>query len=77
MDFLLRRGSELLALEVKAASTFSRSQLSGLKAIGDLPQVVRRILVYTGPHELKVSQDIEVWPVGRLLEALANDRLWP
>ncbi|MCP4656126.1 MAG: ATP-binding protein [bacterium] len=77
VDFLLRRGNELLALEVKAASTFSRSQLSGLKAIGDLPEVVRRVLVYTGRHELKVSQDIEVWPVERFLDALANDRLWP
>ncbi|MCD4750817.1 MAG: DUF4143 domain-containing protein [Thermoanaerobaculales bacterium] len=77
VDFLLRRGNELLALEVKASSTFSRSQLSGLKAIGDLPEVVRRILVYTGPHELKVSQDIEVWPVNRLLEALASNQLWP
>jgi len=77
VDFLLRRGNELLALEVKAASTFSRSQLSGLKAIGDLPKVVRRVLVYTGRHELRVSQDIEVWPVECFLEALASDRLWP
>ncbi len=77
VDFLLRRGNELLAMEVKASSTFSRSQLSGLKAIGELPEVIRRILVYTGPHELKVSQDIEVWPVNRLLEALARDQLWP
>ncbi len=77
VDFVLRRGGELLALEVKAASTFSRSQLSGLKAIGEMPEVVRRILVYTGEHELKVSQDIEVWPVARFLEALAEDRLWP
>jgi predicted AAA+ superfamily ATPase len=77
VDFLLRRGRELLALEVKAASTFSRSQLSGLKAIGDLPEVVRRILVYTGPDELKVSTNVEVWPVDRFLEALTDDRLWP
>jgi len=77
VDFLLRRGHELLALEVKASSTFSRSQLPGLKAIGDLPNVVRRILVYTGSEELRVSSDIEVWPVGRFIEALASDRLWP
>ncbi len=77
VDFLLRRGAELLALEVKAASTFSKSQISGLKAIGELPQVVRRILVYTGREELKLAQGIEVWPVGRLLAALAAGELWP
>jgi len=77
VDFLLRRGGELLALEVKAAQTFSRSQLFGLKAIADLSAVVRRILVYGGSHELQVADGVEVWPVERFLDALAEDRLWP
>ncbi len=77
VDFLLRRDDELLAIEVKAAATFSRSQLPGLKAIGELSGVVRRILVYTGSHELKLAEDLDVWPVGRFLEALAVDELWP
>jgi predicted AAA+ superfamily ATPase len=77
VDFLLRRGNELLAIEVKAAAMYSRSQLSGLKAIGELSDVVRRILVYTGAHELKVAGGIEVWPVQRFLAALAEGSLWP
>lgn len=77
VDFLLQRGGELLALEVKAAATFSRSWLAGLKAIGELPNVVRRVIVYTGREELEVSQGIEVWPVARFLAALGDDRLWP
>jgi predicted AAA+ superfamily ATPase len=77
VDFLLRRGGDLLALEVKAARTFSRSQLAGLKAIAGLPNVVRRILVYGGSHQLEVADGIEVWPVEHLIEALAQDRLWP
>ncbi len=77
VDFVLKRGNELLALEVKAAATFSRSQISGLTAIGELANVVRKVLVYGGPHELRVSGDIEVWPVARLLEALAGGSLWP
>ena len=77
VDFLLRRGKELLAIEVKASATFSRSQLRGLKAIGDLEGVVRRVLVYTGPDELRVAEGIEVWPVGRFFDALENDTLWP
>ncbi len=77
VDFLLRRGKQLLAIEVKAAATYSRSQLSGLKAIGELGEVVRRVLVYTGAHQLKVADGIEVWPLKTLHAALANDSLWP
>lgn len=77
VDFLLRRDGELLAVEVKAARTYSRSQLGGLKAIGELPNVVRRILVYGGVDRLKVADGVEVWPVPHLLEMLAEDRLWP
>ncbi len=45
VDFLLRRGRELLALEVKSARRFSSSLLSGLRAIGESEAVVRRVLV--------------------------------
>ena len=77
VDFLLRRGRDLLAIEVKASTKYSRSQLGGLKAIAELPEVVRRILVYTGVDELLVAEGVEVWPVERFLEALASDQLWP
>ena len=75
--FLLRRGRELLAVEVKAARTFSRSQLAGLKAVGGLPGVVRRLLVYGGVDQLEMAVGVEVWPVRHFCEALAGDRLWP
>jgi predicted AAA+ superfamily ATPase len=77
VDFLLRRGRELLALEVKATQKYSRSQLGGLKAIGALPNVIRRILVYGGVDQLEVADGVEVWPVERFLDALAKDQLWP
>lgn len=77
VDFLLRRGGELLAIEVKAASKYSRSQLGGLKAIGELPNVVRRILVYGGMDQLEVADGVEVWPIPHFLERLEEDRVWP
>ena len=77
VDFLLERQGELLALEVKAAAKFSRSQLAGMKAIGELPEVVRRVIVYTGQEELLVAEGVHVWPVSRFLEALAENTLWP
>ena len=48
VDFLLRRGREYLAIEVKANARYSTPELAGLRAIADLPGIVRRVLVYLG-----------------------------
>lgn len=77
VDFLLQRDGELLALEVKAGARFAPAWLSGLTAIGDLPRLARRILVYTGTRELRTPEGIEVWPLAKLLTALAEGTLWP
>ena len=77
VDFLLQRGGEHLALEVKAGTRFAPPWLSGLRAIGDLPRLARRILVYPGTRELRTPEGIEVWPLGKLLTALAEGTLWP
>ncbi len=77
VDFLLRRGRDYLALEVKAQRRFSTPQLSGLRAIADLPRLVRRVLVYLGDRRLKTEDGIDVWPLEVLLAALAGDNLWP
>jgi uncharacterized protein len=77
VDFLLRRGRDFIAIEAKASRSFSRSQLQGLLAIGDLPRVVRRILVYSGRRVLTTPEGIDVWPIEELSEALAAGRLWP
>ena len=77
VDFLLRRGREYLAIEIKAQSRFSTPQLSGLRAIAELPRLVRRVLVYLGDRRLKTEDGIEVWPLGAFLTAIASDTLWP
>lgn len=77
VDFLLRRGRDHLALEVKAQSRFSTPQLSGLRAIADLPRLTRRVLVYLGDRRLKTEDGIEVWPLDTLLAAIASNTLWP
>jgi predicted AAA+ superfamily ATPase len=76
VDFLLRRGREFLAIEVKAQSRFSTPQLAGLRAIGDLPRLVRRILVYLGDSELRTEDGIEVWPFEGFTHAVADRSLW-
>ena len=77
VDFVLRRGSELLAIEVKSAPRLQPAQLAGLTAIAELPKIVRRVLVYGGTRVLKTPGGIECWPLKRLLEALQQDKLWP
>ena len=77
VDFLLRRGSEDVALEVKSQTRFSTPQLAGLRAIADLERLARRILIYLGDRRLKTEDGIEVWPLGAFLKAVAGGTLWP
>jgi predicted AAA+ superfamily ATPase len=77
VDFLLTRGAELLALEVKSSKRFSRSWLSGLETIGELDRVVRRVIVYPGSERLRTDEGIEAWPLALFLEQLESDSLWP
>jgi hypothetical protein len=73
----LRRGKDYLAIEMKSSSRYSTSQLSGLRAITELPRVVRRVLVYLGGQRLKTEDGIEVWPIETFFDAVAANRLWP
>ena len=77
VDFLLRRGREYVAIEVKSQERFAPSMAAGLKAIGELPGVARRILVYRGARSLKTEDGIEVWPFERFHSTLAAGQLWP
>ena len=77
VDFLLRRGGELLALDVTYAERPRRKALAGLRAIGGLDGVARRVLVYRGNEDRITRNGIEVWPLRRFLDALESGRLWP
>jgi len=77
VDFLLRRGRDYLALEVKARARVSSADFAGLRAIGDLRGLRRRILLYLGSRRLRTQDGIDVWPLAVWLEELAAKRLWP
>ena len=77
VDFLLRRGREYLALEVKTRTRVSAEDFTGLRAIASLDGMVRRILVYLGSRRLRTEDGIEVWPLATWLSAVAEGRLWP
>jgi predicted AAA+ superfamily ATPase len=77
VDFLLRRGDEMLAIEVKAQRRIDASALRGLEAIAELGSVVRRVLVHQGERPSTTASGIELLPVETFLDELATGRLWP
>ena len=77
VDFLLQRGSELLAIEVKAAERYHSGLLKGLRAIDSLANLVRRVLVYTGRRSFRSGEGIEIWPAPRFASKVAAGELWP
>ena len=76
VDFLLERGSRTLAIEVKSGRRLAPEMLSGLRAIGGLKGLARRILVYGGERKMKTPDGIDVWPPLALARALETGTLW-
>lgn len=76
VDFVLRKGRELLAIEVKEAKRVKPEHLAGLRAIGEEKAVKRRILVYLGQDRLSLD-GIEAWPIHVFLQSLQTGALWP
>jgi len=70
VDFLLQRGDNFTAIEVKARERLDSSAFAGLKALDELPNVSRRILVYLGDQRLRHETGVEVLPFASFLEEL-------
>ena len=77
VDFLLRRGREMLAIEVKATPRYHTRLLRGLRALDALEGLRRRVLIYTGERSFRSADGIEVWPARRFAEETAAGTLWP
>ena len=67
VDFLIQRGKELVAVEVKARETLSPRDFKGLQAIAELEAVHRRIMVFLGQRPFKTEDGIEALPVPEFL----------
>ena len=77
VDLLLQRGRELLAIEVKATARYHTGLLKGLRALDELPRLVRRVLVYTGRRSFRSADGIEIWPARRFASMVTAGKLWP
>lgn len=78
VDFLIWRGNECVAIEVKSSKRFRPEFTKGLRALRDgMPkQVVRCIVVYLGSEVLRTAENIDVLPFKKFADALCSDKLF-
>lgn len=76
VDFILVRGSDLIAIEAKSGNTFADAWCKGLRAIGPLEGLRRRIVVYPRGPAMRTKDGIDVLPFEHFAEELAADTLW-
>ena len=68
VDFVIESGSRILAIEVKAASRWDHTDLSGLQAFLDrTPACVAAILAYNGKHSVQLGNRLWAIPMGQLI----------
>jgi predicted AAA+ superfamily ATPase len=76
VDFLLRRGRRLVAVEAKSGERLRDAELRGLRAVAGLPGLVRRIVVFRGARRQATPDGIEILPVAEFLRLLETGDLW-
>lgn len=75
VDFLIQRGQDFTAVEVKAKERLTSSDFKGLKAIAGLKGIQRRLVVFLGERPFRTEEGIEVMPVRSFLEELEGKTL--
>ena len=75
VDFILVRGSELIAVEAKSGNNYADAWCKGLRAIEPLKGLQRRIVVYPGGPVMKTKGGIDVLPFKHFADELASGAL--
>jgi predicted AAA+ superfamily ATPase len=69
VDFVIEVDRKVFGIEVKAATRWSESDLSGLRAFLDrTPACVAAVLAYNGKEPVKLDERLYAIPLGQLLE---------
>jgi predicted AAA+ superfamily ATPase len=69
VDFVIETNRKVFAVEVKAATRWSESDLSGLRAFLDrTPACAAAVLAYNGKEAAKLGERLWAIPMGQLLE---------
>ena len=75
VDFLIQRGKEFTAIEVKAKERLDAGDLKGLKAIAELKGIRRRLVVFLGERPFSTEDGIEALPIRSFLDELEGKTL--
>ncbi|MBM4027509.1 MAG: ATP-binding protein [Planctomycetes bacterium] len=75
VDFLVQRGKEFTAIEVKAKETLSGRDFRGLQAIAELEAVGRRIMIFLGARPFQTEDGVEVLPIRDFLNEIEARRI--
>jgi predicted AAA+ superfamily ATPase len=69
VDFVIETDRKVFAVEVKAATRWSASDLSGLRAFVErTPDCLAAVLAYNGTQAVKLEERLYAIPLGHLLE---------
>ncbi len=76
VDFVLSRGASRVAIEIKSGRQVPDRALRGLRAIGELKGMRRRLVVYLGDTRMKTHDGIEIFPLSGFLKLLERGDLF-
>ncbi len=77
VDFVLRQGRDLVAVEVRSGQKVFEADLRGLRAIAGLSGIKRRVVVFRGDRKQETADGIEILPVAAFLATLERSALFP
>jgi len=77
VDFVLRQGKDIVAIEAKSTRVVADADLRGLRAIAELPAVRRRVVVHGGERTTRTQDGIDLLPVRRFLADVEAGKLFP
>jgi len=75
VDFVIRRGGEAVAIEVKARRQLAQRDFQGLRAIAGLAGLTRRVMVFLGDRPFVTDDGIEGLPVAEFVHELEGRRI--
>lgn len=77
VDAILKRGEEIVAVEIKSGKNFQPAWVKGLRALARLPGLRRRLIVYPEGPDLRTEDGIEVMSLLSFSRAVAAGAIWP
>jgi len=72
VDFVMRQGKELIAIEAKSGTDPGKKWFAGLLALKDSVKLKRSILVYTGKRKYRHASGVEVLPVQDFMQEIGR-----